>query len=167
MDRCVEHPIEEGNIELREIDPTELPIVYSWTKRTPRLFTDDSPKTLTEFVDHYMRIDSTNGGVYRDGELVGLFVCVHFAKTLCEAHVFFKRSFLGWENTCPALRLGIQWAFNVGGYRKVGAPVLESNRLMVRLLEHLEGTQEAFFRAHVARDGKPLNVLYFSFFREG
>ena len=105
-------------------------------------------------------------GVYRDGELGGLIMFDRLSPILCECHVYFKRSFWGWATTVPALRLAYAWATGPGGYKKGTSPVFESNRLMVRLLEHLGAVQEGFFRNHTTQRGKPVNVLYFSIFKE-
>lgn len=155
-------------IGLRPFEKADWPICWRWI--TPHLSTllhDDGPQTQRQFVDSHIERGSRNFGVYRDSELVGLFICDHVSPMLCEAHVYFKRSFLGRENTIPALRLGIEWAFTDGGYHKITSPVFESNRLMIRALKELGAVQEACFRAHVRQNGQPVDVLYFSIFKEG
>jgi len=154
-------------IELRDFDPSDWPVIWKWIERYYWKVADDyAPKTLREFVDASIRRGSRNFGVYRDGELGGLIMFDQLSPILCECHIYFKRSFWGWGTTVPALRLAHAWATGPGGYKKGTSPVFESNRLMVRLLEHLGAVQEGFFRNHTTQRGKPVNVLYFSIFKE-
>lgn len=154
-------------IELRPFDSADWPVIWRWIERYYFKVADDyAPKTLREFVDASIRRGSKNFGVYKNGELGGLIMFDHLSPMLCECHVYFKRSFWGWETTVPALRLAYRWAVTEGGYKKCTSPVFESNRLMIRLMEHLGFVQEAFFRNHTMQRGKPVNVVYLSLFRE-
>lgn len=156
-----------SKLKLRTFDPSDFPIVWSWIGKNYWKVADDySPKTMREFVDSQIERGSKNLGVYSGNELVGMLVCDPLSPVVCEGHAYFKRSFLGRENTAPAVWMGIQWAFDQG-FKKMTSPVFERNRLMVRLLTQLGGVQEGFFRGHTTQQGKPVNVLYFSFFKEG
>src|SRR5689334_10842981 len=105
-------------LQLRPFNNADLPIIFEWIKQKPSLFFDHSPRTITEFVDDLMKRESRNFGVYRGEELVGLFICDHVNPTVCEAHVYFKRSFLGHKNTLPALKSGVDLARKLG-YKKI------------------------------------------------
>lgn len=152
-------------IELRGWNSADWPICWSWLNRYYWKVADDyAPKTLQEFVDASISRGSRNFGVYRNGELGGLIMFDRLSPYLCECHVYFKRSFWGWATTVPALQLARRWATTEGGYSKCTSPIFESNQLMVKLAERLGFIQEAFFRAHTTQRGKPVNVLYFSYF---
>lgn len=156
-----------SKIELLPFSPSDWPICWRWLQ--PHLSTllhDHGPQTQREFVDSHIERGSRNFGVYRDSELVGLFICDHVSPIVAEAHCYFKRSFYGRENTIPALRLGLDCAWSLA-YKKVTSPVFKTNRLMIRALKELGAVQEACFKAHVRQNGQPVDVLYFSFFREG
>lgn len=156
----------QSKIELRDFPAEDFPIIWRWLQKYKAvLFHDDGPQTEREFVDKHLARGSRNFGVYCEGQLVGLFICDHVTPFLCEAHVYFKQSFFGWKNTCAALLAGIQWAFTEGGYEKIGARVMESNRAMIALLEHLGAQQEARFVAHARQNGQPVNVVYYSIFK--
>jgi RimJ/RimL family protein N-acetyltransferase len=156
----------QSKLELLPFPPEDWPIIWKWLRKSKLSLThDDGPHTEREFVDSHIERESLNLGVYSSGKLVGLFICDHVSSVVCEAHCYFKPSFWGWKNTVRALHLGIDVAFNERGYQKITSPVLESNRLMIRLLEHIGAVREGRFIAHARQNGKPVNVCFYSIFR--
>jgi RimJ/RimL family protein N-acetyltransferase len=156
-----------GRISLRPFDPSDLPIAWYWIKDYYWRVADDyAPQNERDFIKHQLGRDSVRAGVYRDGELGGLMICEGISPVLCEGHCYFKKGFWGWETTLPALHCALKAAWALG-YDKMICPVFAKNRLMARLLVEIGAIPEAFLQSHTRQHGQPVDVVYFSLFREG
>lgn len=102
-----------------------------------------------------------NWVVERDGEPVGVSSIYHFDWANCKAECGRIASLdpkvfhLNWVVSAHV-------AMDVVGTNKLYIETLEANKIIARAVERMGMLREAVLRAHVIRDGEPLNVLLFT-----
>lgn len=167
-------PARAPRIIVKPWDESDWPLAWRWIGEYYfRVADDEAPKTQSEFVSKQMGRPATSFGVYRDGSLGGLVSFDILSPTLCEGHCLFKKgrsaadSFWGRSTTVPAIVQALQWMW-VLGIERIICPVFESNRLMAKLLEQLGAVRDAEppagAKSRTVRQGRPVNVLYYSLY---
>lgn len=153
-------------ITIEPFDPSDFPLVYSWcTKFWDSVCDDDIPGDEVNFVNFKMMQGSINLAVYRDDQLGGMLSCGPVNSWVTQAHCIFRKEAWGSEFTIPALQLGIDFAFEKLGYKKIISMVYEHNARMRALLEKLGAKQEGFHVAQTRQNGKPVNMVSYGIFK--
>ena len=145
-----------------------LPRVWTWIEDFRHRVADDfSPKTLAEFMLHWREREPfrKTWGVWRGEDLGGLIVFEAWQPGVGTSHALFKRSFWGRSTTLAALELVYAELFE-SGVRKVVSFPFRGNNAIIALGKSLGAVSEGVLKRQTLRDGKPVDVLVLSLFKE-
>jgi len=145
-----------------------LPRVWTWIEDFRHRVADDfSPKTLAEFMLHWRERKPfrKTWGVWRGEDLGGLVIYEAWQPGVGTSHALFKRSFWGRTTTRQALELVYAEVF-ASGVRKIVSFPFRGNNAIIALGKGLGAVTEGVMKAQTLRDGKPVDVIVLSLFKE-
>lgn len=71
----------------------------------------------------------------------------------------------GRDFTLPALRIGIDFAFEKLGYEKIICMVYAHNARIIALLKEIGAVEEGFHRMQTKQNGEPVSMVSYGIFR--